>query len=43
MKPCPFCGVMLTAALVDAIVDKEQKESWPRVASEAEFVLGVAG
>lgn len=29
MKPCPFCGVMLTAALVDAISDVTQPESCP--------------
>lgn len=30
MKPCPFCGVMLTAALVDSIIDPKQPEFCPR-------------
>ena len=30
MKPCPFCGAMLAAALVAAIVDPFRDESCPR-------------
>lgn len=30
MKPCPFCGAMLTAALVDRITDFRFEESCPR-------------
>lgn len=30
MKPCPFCGTMLTAALVASIIDPKQEESCPR-------------
>ena len=29
MKPCPHCGVMLTAALVDAIRNPSMDESCP--------------
>lgn len=28
MKPCPFCGVSLTASLVDSIIDPKQVDEW---------------
>lgn len=36
MKPCPFCGVSLTAALVDSIIDPRQPEFCPSNPPKAE-------
>lgn len=30
MKNCPYCGALLTAALVDAIINPSRSESCPK-------------
>lgn len=41
MKPCPFCGVMLTASLVAAIRDDNQPESCPSKPAPSGIVDGL--
>jgi len=42
MKPCPFCGTMLTAALVASIIDPKQEESCPRQQTERPKTISIA-